>query len=389
MTRTRSGWKVGIALVAASTMMAACSSGGGDDGAEDTTVKIGLINSLTGPAATVGLPAQDAYDALIAKAEKDGLSGFDIEVIQLDDRTDPTEASRAVTELVNEDVDVILGPLTGTAILAAAPVAAREEKPLIVYAGTQSITDPSDFFDWIFRAGPPDESLWAASIDHLAADEDIETVGIISEETAYGKDAVTGIEERLTGHGIEVVESVHAPADAVDVTAQVRKVRSAEPDAVIAAVSIGTLANSIAKAKEAMGFDVPLYGNSYLATTTFRDGAGSAATGAIGPAYMNLDDPSEKISSGIGALADEAGFELTGTGEILAANTWAVLEQALAAVDGEVDGASIRDAIESLCDIDAYTEGLGCFTDDDHDGWDETGLIVVRRGADGTLETIG
>ena len=389
MTRTSSGWKVGIALVAASTMMAACSSGGGDAEAEDTTVKIGLINSLTGPAATVGLPAQDAYDALIAKAEKDGLSGFDIKVVQLDDRTDPTEASRAVTELVNEDVDVILGPLTGTAILAAAPVAAREEKPLIVYAGTQSVTDPSDFFDWIFRAGPPDESLWAASIDQLAADDDIDTVGIISEETAYGKDAVTGIEERLAEHGIEVIESVHAPADAVDVTAQVRKVRAAEPDAVVAAVSIGTLANSIAKAKESMGFDVPLYGNSYLATTTFRDGAGSAATGAIGPAYMNLDDPSEKISSGIGALADEAGFELTGTGEILAANTWAVLEQALAAVDGEIDGASIRDAIESLCDIDAYTEGLGCFTDDDHDGWDETGLIVVRRSDDGTLETIG
>ena len=52
------------------------------------------------------------------------MDGRKVDFVFCDDKTNPTEAARCVTQLINDEkVVAIIGPGTGSGILAAGPVA--------------------------------------------------------------------------------------------------------------------------------------------------------------------------------------------------------------------------------------------------------------------------
>ncbi|MGE8332206.1 MAG: ABC transporter substrate-binding protein, partial [Paraburkholderia nemoris] len=68
-------------------------------------VKIGLVLSLTGPAASLGIPARDTV-ALLPKQ----IGGQSVEYIVLDDASDTTRAVQDTKKLISENhVDAIIG----------------------------------------------------------------------------------------------------------------------------------------------------------------------------------------------------------------------------------------------------------------------------------------
>ena len=105
-------------------------------------VKIGVILSLSGPAAVFGLPERNAIMAIQKEIDAaGGVKGKKLELVFFDDKTNPTEAARGVTQLINDDkVVAIIGPGTGGTILAAGPIAERLKVPLFGPAGTVAIT---------------------------------------------------------------------------------------------------------------------------------------------------------------------------------------------------------------------------------------------------------
>src|SRR5262245_50593510 len=115
-------------------------------------VKIGVVLSLSGPAAVFGLPERDAINSL-QKETGGNVDGRKMDLVFCDDKTNPTEAARCVTQLINDEkVVAIIGPGTGGGILAAGPVAQRLSVPLLGPAGTVAITDKNNaFYPWVFR----------------------------------------------------------------------------------------------------------------------------------------------------------------------------------------------------------------------------------------------
>src|ERR1700754_3913684 len=84
-------------------------------------VKIGIVISMTGPAATLGLPQKNAI-ALMPKT----IDGQSVEYITLDDASDPTTARRLVERLTTEDkVDLLMGPTISPSALAVIEAAGR------------------------------------------------------------------------------------------------------------------------------------------------------------------------------------------------------------------------------------------------------------------------
>ena len=88
-------------------------------------LRIGLLLSLTGPAAPFGIPERDSVEVLVNKFNADGgINGRKIELSVYDDATNPTEAARGATQLIQQNkVVAIIGSTTGSGTLAAAPVA--------------------------------------------------------------------------------------------------------------------------------------------------------------------------------------------------------------------------------------------------------------------------
>src|SRR5271165_6664479 len=84
-------------------------------------VKIGLVLSLTGPAASLGIPARDTA-AMLPKT----MGGQKVEYIVLDDASDTTQAVQDTKKLISEDhVDAIIGSSITPNTLAMIDVVAQ------------------------------------------------------------------------------------------------------------------------------------------------------------------------------------------------------------------------------------------------------------------------
>jgi len=345
-------------------------------------VKVGVVLSLSGPAAVFGLPERDSVNAL--HKEFGGMAGGRrMDLVFCDDKTNPTEAARCVTQLINDEkVVAILGPSTGGNILAAGPIAERLKVPLLGPAGTVAITDKANsFHPWVFRVGIND----IVNMDTLlrtAVKNGAKKIGVIYQEDAYGKFGSDYAQKISKDLGFTVVETLGAPYTATDLTPHVTKMRNAGVDAVFMQLSVSSLGASFLKAVNQVGLKVPLYGNSGLAQKSFIDAAGPLGEGvhvlSIGNLPYDPTPPEQKLV----AILAKSGYKPNGWGEIGAANGYMAIAAALKKIDGPVTGQQMRDTVETLCDFETFSMGRACFSKDNHDGWGADALVVttIRNG---------
>ena len=340
-------------------------------------VKIGAVLSMSGPAAVFGIPERDSLNSLI-KEYGGMMDGRKVDFVFCDDKTNPTEAARCVTQLINDEkVVAIIGPGTGSGILAAGPVAQRLSVPLLGPAGTVAITDKNNaFYPWIFRIAPNDtagmEALWKQIVRNGG-----KKVAIVYQEDAYGKFGSEFSQKISKDLGFTVVESIGVPYTATDLTPQVTKFRNAGADAIFMQLSVTSLGAAFLKAVNEVGFKGPLYGNSGLAQKGFIDAAGPLGEGvhvlSIGNIPYDPTPPEQKLA----AIMKKNGFEPKGWGDLLAANGFMTIKAALAKINGPVTGQAMRDTIETLCGFETMSMGKGCFSKDNHDGWGSDAVILT------------
>src|SRR5881396_180294 len=95
-------------------------------------VKIGVLVSATGPAASLGIPEKNT----IAMCPKT-IGGKSVDYIVQDDATDTTNAVQVAKKLTSENgVDAIIGTSTTPAALAMLDVIADSETPTISLASS-------------------------------------------------------------------------------------------------------------------------------------------------------------------------------------------------------------------------------------------------------------
>lgn len=363
-------------------------SGGGDGGGDGEAVSVGMLLDATGPIAAYGIPEQEAVEAQVEKINAEGgVNGHTIELSSYDPGSDTTACARGVTELVQTNgVKAIIGGPSGSCTLAAGPVAARSEVPMLAPNSTIEITDPSnDFAEWIFRTSPNDLVVTKRIFDSIV-ESGAKRIGIFYQEDAYGKDTYEYVKELADENGeVEIVGSASAPLEAQDVSPQMTTIRNSNPDAVMLQTGPPTLAAAAARAAEQVGLEAPLYGGVGLVQTPFLEVAGKSADGMMLLGEGNPDDESTEEAN-LKQLVEKKGGDYTGIG-LLASNGVFALQKALEGIDGEVTGPAIKEALDEVCGLRTWSpKGELCYTGDS-DGPTPDSLVLIEV-KDGKFKTV-
>lgn len=344
-------------------------------------IKLGAVYSLSGPAAPYGAPERDTAELLTAKLNKEGgIKGVQVELIVCDDQTNPTEAARCATKLIRQDgVVAIVGSTTGTGTLALAPIAMANKVPVVAPVGTIPVTSKENaFWPWVFRSAPTDTIIIGAIMERGVFKPGRKRVAILYQEDAYGEAGAKRATDLSKERNIQIVASVAAPPNAIDLTAAATNIRNANPDVVLLQTSAPALGATFVRAARQVGVKAPIIGSGSLNQKPFIDAAGPAGDGIQVVSIGNWDDPSEKQKE-LGKVLFEGGKTPKGYGELIGSTGVLGVFEAMRRSDAPITGQKIRDQLETVCHFEkTYLDGKLCYSKDQHEGVFEDTLITVE-----------
>lgn len=349
-------------------------------------INVGVILSLTGPAASLGIPEKNAL-TLVPKA----IAGEKVNLIVLDDASDPTNAVTSAKKLIGVDsVDVLIGSSTTGATLAMLESIYEGKIPTVSLASSASITGPMDEKrHWIFKTVQNEAQMAELTVDRMRKDG-VKKFGFIGFPDAYGDSWLAAMKKASAAADVEIVAIERYNRTDTSVTAQVLKIMSLKPDAVFIAGS-GTPAALPQKAFAERGFKGPVYQTYGIANNDFLRVAGKDAEGAlfaVAPVLVadQIPDshPSKKVALDL-INRYESAFG-PGSMSIFASNAWdawLLIERAIPiALKTAKPGTpgfrkAMRDAIESTKEL-VSSQGVFNMTPTDHVGYDLRARVMVR-----------
>lgn len=220
------------------------------------TVKIGFLTPLSGTNANYGKEclagaqmvvdlineANPDYKMALAKdAGLPNLNGAKIELVVADSKSDPTVATSEVKRLISEKGCVaITGQFTSAMTKTVAVVTEQYGIPLLTAGSSPSLTADDSTLEWYFRFGPNDSTYIEDSykyLDYLNENKsaDIKTVALVSEDTEFGANIVKEELKFAEQFGYEVVENITYSANATNLSSEVMKLKTANPDVIFMA----------------------------------------------------------------------------------------------------------------------------------------------------------
>lgn len=370
----------------AAAITVAASVAGFAAGALAADLKVGLSVSLSGPNASLGVPYAKGMQA--AMAYKPEINGRKVQLIVLDDGSDPTTAGRNARKLVEEEkVDVLMGTSGVPAAIAMAQVG-RETKTLLIGLTPISL-DPAEN-PWVMTVAQPPQLMIDAVVGRMKANN-VKTVGYIGFSDAWGDLVYNALMKAAPLAGITVVSNErYARADA-SVTGQVLKIVALKPDAVMTG-GAGTPGALPFLALSERGFKGGIYGQHGLINPDFVRVVGPAGQGALMPTgpvivaeQLPADHPTRKMGLDFRAAFQKVnGTPTTDAFSAYSFDGWLIFADAAArAMASKAEPGTpefrvaLRDAVFSTKEV-VGTHGVYTFKPGNLYGVDERARVIVK-----------
>jgi branched-chain amino acid transport system substrate-binding protein len=205
-----------VAALAAGTALAA-----------QAQLTIGVSLPLTGPGSGLGIPVKRYLDLW-----PQTIAGQKVNVIVLDDATDPTNGARNAKRFTTEDkVDLIIGSVNTP---VAAPIAAVAAEAKTAQIALSPVPLPDDH--WTFRMPQANTIMAAAVARHMKAQK-VRNIGILAYSDSYGDVWIKDLGAAVAKLGIPVVATERFARADTGVTAQALRLVAANPDAILIVAS--------------------------------------------------------------------------------------------------------------------------------------------------------
>jgi len=352
-------------------------------GASAADLKVGLSVSLSGPNSSLGIPYAKGMQAAVAYRPE--ISGRKVQLIVLDDGSDPTNAGRNARKLVEEEkVDVLMGSSGVPATIAISQVGRESKTPMI---GLSPISLAPAESDWTVTVAQPPQLMIDAVVQRMKRDG-IKTVGYIGFTDAWGDLVYNSLMKATEPAGIKVVTNERYARADQSVTGQVLKIVAAHPDAVMTGGS-GTPGALPYLALAERGFKGNVYGQHGLINPDFVRVAGASANGSLMPTgpvivaeQLPNDYPTKKIALEFRNTFQKVnGAPTTDAFSAYSFDGYMVFADAAARAKGEPGTPAfrqaLRDAIFSSKEV-VGTHGVYNFKPGDLYGVDERARVIVK-----------
>jgi len=347
--------------------------------AADDKLKVGLMFTLSGPAAVLGEHGRDGF---LQAVEKLGgkLGGMDTEIIVIDDERKPDVAVNKAKELVERDeVDFVVGPIFSN-ILQAIMKPATEGGAILISpnAGTSNFAGKEcnkNFFVTSYQNDQVHEVL-----GKYAQDKGYKRMFLMAPNYQAGKDAIAGVKHSFKG---EVVNEAFTPLGNMDFSAELAQIAAEQPDAVYAFMPGGMGVNLVKQYRQAGLEGIPFL-SAFTVDESTLPAQKDAAVGFYGGSNWapNTDNPQNKEFV--------AGFEaktgrVPATYAMQAYDAAMLIDSAVKAVGGDL---SDKDALIAALEKADFQSLRGDFSfGPNHYPIQDFYLVQVAKRDDGQYQT--
>ena len=349
-------------------------------------LKVGFITSLSGPVSSLGIPYDKGIKA--AAAYKSEIGGRKVQLVALDDTSDPATAARNARKLIEEDkVDVVIGTAGSPGALAIAAVARETKTPLISIANANL---PGEDGAWMVTLPQPAPLMVNAVVERMKT-SGVKTVGYIGFSDAWGDLVYDSLVPAAKAAGIQVLTNERFARADTSVTGQVLKIVAAKPDAVLTGTS-GTPGALPYRALAERGWKGQIYGTHALINPDFVRVGGPSVEGLLAPTgpvivaeQLPASNPIRKVAMDFRSAYQKAnGAVPTDAFSAYSFDAWLLFadaaQRALAtkAEPGTPQfRLALRDAIVNTKEL-VGTHGVYNFKPDNRYGSDERSRVMVK-----------
>ena len=203
----------------------ACASGFAQN---DATVKVGLLSTLSGPGAGLGVDIRDGFQ-LAVKLSGGKFSGKAVDVIVADDQASPDVGRQTADRLVKRDkVDFMTGIVFSNVMLAVGSPTFQSKTFYISANAGPSQYAGEQCNPYFFSASYQNDNMHEA-VGKVVTDKGFKKVALIAPNYPAGKDAIAGFKRFFKG---EVASETYTTLNQLDYGTELSKLRATKPDAV-------------------------------------------------------------------------------------------------------------------------------------------------------------
>lgn len=366
-----------------SSSSSSTSSGNDASASGDNVIKIGVFEPQTGENGGGGL--QEVYGIRYANqvypTVEVGGTEYTIQLVEVDNKSDKTEAVTAAQKLVSEGVVTVLGSYGSGVSIAAGDIFAEAGIPAIGCSCTNPQVTSGN--EWYFRTCFLDP-FQGTVMANYAIQNGYQKAAVI---TQLGDDYSSGLGsffksafEKLGG---TIVAEEQFQTNQSDFKAILTNIKSANPDIIFAPSSITTAPLIIKQARE-MGITAVIAAGDTWENATIIENAGADAEGTV---FSTFYDEAAPANDEAAAFVEGFKAYLTSIGEsdiipavsALGYDAYITAVQAIKDADS-VDPAAIKDALKNV-----HVEGVTGDITFDENGDANKDMAYIKTIKDGQI----
>ncbi|UWQ35578.1 ABC transporter substrate-binding protein (plasmid) [Leisingera sp. M527] len=248
--------------------------------AAQADTKIGMITTLSGGGAGLGVDVRDGFMLAI---EQDGRDG--VEVVIEDDQRKPDAAVQIADRMIqSEKVDILTGIIWSNLAMAVVPAAtAQGVFYLSPNAGPSALAGKRCHPNYFNVAWQNDNLHEAAGA--YANESGLKNSFILAPNYPAGKDALTGYKRMYGG---ELAGEIYTKLGQTDYAAEIAQIRASGADSVYFFLP-GGMGISFLKQYAGSGVDLPVVGPAFSFDQGILQAVGDAALGVKNTSQWNKD----------------------------------------------------------------------------------------------------
>lgn len=283
-------------LILAAGLAALASAGFADGHAGQ--VKVGMITTLSGGGAGLGIDVRDGFMLAAKRAGNDKL-----EVVIEDDQRKPEIAVQLADKMIqSEKVDIMTGIIWSNLAMAVVPAATAQGKFYISPNAGPSALAGKGCHPLYFNVAWQNDNLHEAA-GAYANDAGYTNSFILAPNYPAGQDALTGYKRMYGG---ELAGEIYTKLGQTDYAAEIAQIRASGADSVFFFLP-GGMGISFLKQYAGSGVDLPVVGPAFSFDQGILQAVGDAALGVKNTSQWNKDLDSPANAAFVEAFQAEYG----------------------------------------------------------------------------------